>query len=353
MTAVKDWHGRTDDATDDEQSDLGNISVAAEEALYQRKRAGQLSRLLAAKLRLQQLIASPSLCTDVARFVTSEAGLVSIRTALVANKSKHIGTSILELNVCGAIPPYNELLGGKLAALLAVSPTVVADYRERYGARPSDIASRMKGKSVIRPAELVYVGTSSLYAGGTSQYNRLRIPKELFKSPADIQWRRLGITAGYGTLHISRETLNALENVLIAQGKASRSNHVFGEGASPKFRSVRSGIESLLLPRNRSTADAIGRHEMRRIVYGCPMADNARDVLSSVGVRPRYYFGRLTAHKPATDRIIKFWIERWLTSRINYRPALEKVAAFDADDWLLRSSMVAPFATAASTSTRP
>jgi len=70
------------------------------------------------------------------------------------------------MNVCGAVPPYNELLAGKLAALLMISPQVVADYCRRYGDRPSDIASRMKGEDVVRPARLIFVSTSSLYQVG-------------------------------------------------------------------------------------------------------------------------------------------------------------------------------------------
>ena len=336
MLAIKDWQDRSDDAEDAIQSDLGNISLIAEKALYRRKRAERLSRLLAAKSRLRRFIELRTFTNEIDRFVESEAGLTSIRTALIANKNKHVGTSILELNVCGAIPPYNELLAGKLAALLAISPTVIADYRERYGDRPSDIASRMKGSAVVRPAELVFVGTSSLYAGGTSQYNRLRTPKEVFGSPEQVAWERLGATAGYGTLHISRQTLAALEDVLVVQGKVSRSNHVFGEGASPKLRAVRAGIEAILLPRQRPTADAIGRHEMRRLVYGVQIASNAKQVLSNVGCPPRYYFGRLRDHDAATRRVIDFWIERWLASRVQFRPALDRVEAFDADDWLDR-----------------
>lgn len=81
-------------------------------------------------------------------------------------KNRHVGTSILELNVCGAIPPYNELLAGKLVALLMLSPTVLNDYRQRYGNRASDILSRMKGEEVIRPADLAFIGTISLYNDG-------------------------------------------------------------------------------------------------------------------------------------------------------------------------------------------
>jgi hypothetical protein len=40
---------------------------------------------------------------------------------------------MLELTTCGAIAPYNALLGGKLTALLMLSPEVSDDYRRRYG----------------------------------------------------------------------------------------------------------------------------------------------------------------------------------------------------------------------------
>ena len=95
----------------------------------------------------------------------------------VARKAKadRVGVAIADISVCGAIPPYNPLLGGKLAAMLAASPEVAAAYRDRYGAAVSDIASKMAGREVVRPADLVFLGTTSLF-GRSSQYNRLRVP---------------------------------------------------------------------------------------------------------------------------------------------------------------------------------
>ena len=46
------------------------------------------------------------------------------------------------------IAPYNELVGGKLVAMLAVSPTVVRAYDERYG----DYASLIAIHEVGRPS---------------------------------------------------------------------------------------------------------------------------------------------------------------------------------------------------------
>lgn len=186
LTAVRDWMGRDDTDPDSQlqQSDLGNISTKAEQALYKRKRADKLARILTAQLELGRILQVKPLRTEGRRLLHTESGMSAVRTALIGRKNCHIGTSVLELNVCGAIPPYSYVLGGKLAALLALSPRIVEDYRRRYGGRASDIASRMKGSPVIRPADLVYVGTTSLYAVGSSQYNRLRLPAGLFEPQA-------------------------------------------------------------------------------------------------------------------------------------------------------------------------
>ena len=68
------------------------------------------------------------------------------------------------------------MLGGKLVAMLMASPQVVNEYQELYGKQPGEIASRLAGKNVVRPAELVFLTTTSLYHVGSSQYERIRIP---------------------------------------------------------------------------------------------------------------------------------------------------------------------------------
>ena len=334
---VHKWHSR-DRAEGDRsrnQSDLGNISKGAENALYQRKRAEKLVRLMTAKRYLQRLLLSD----DPARYardgLSRESEVSALRDLLVTVKSHHIGTSILELNVCGAIRPYNSLLAGKLCALLALSPTVVRDYRKRYGDRPSDIASRIKGEPVVRAADLLYVGTSSLYVVGSSQYNRLRLPAQLFPGASrDVIWARLGETQGFGTLHIGRDTVTALDELLTLIGNR-RANHVFGEGASPKFRKIRAGIEETLEAGVRDSVDAVARHEMRRIVYGAWLTENGREMTSGGSGKPKFYFSNIPPEE-GTGRIIDFWIERWLAMRLNHKESLVAVASFSAQQLLVR-----------------
>ena len=328
--ALREWGERDEDSDDSiiERSELGNISRAAVDALYRRKRAEQLGRLLSARRALQNILGEPNFSSRWHDFLNSESGQTAIRAAFLAQKSRHVGTSILELNVCGAIPPYNELLAGKLVALVALSPHVVSDYRQRYGNRPSDIASRLKGENVIRPAELVFLGTTSLYRAGTSQYNRLKLPAGLLCSGAPaVRWERLGETTGYGTLHISRLTLQCLEEVE-NEGGVSLINNIFGEGPSPKLRLIRQGITDIFEPGQRDVLDELTKHSMGRLVYGAWLAVNGRAYLNGSIDHPTYYFDQSLDPIEGTERIVDYWRERWLLPRLNYQEALDRVAAF-------------------------
>lgn len=316
---------------DDERSELGSISTKTEQALYNRKRAEQLARLLIAKKTLTDVVNDPDYDENWINFCKSETGSSVIRNALVAQKAKHIGSSLMELNVCGAIPPYNEILGGKLVALLATSPQVVHDYKTRYENKASEIASRLKGQPVCRPAELVYVGTTSLYYVGSSQYNRLKIPGEVFGSDFDVVWKRLGMTIGFGTMHISKATTLSLTEA--TSDGFNRINHVFGEGASPKMRLLTMAIRELLEATNEDSKD-FSKHAMSRIVYGACLAANTSDYLLGKADRPHYYTD-MKQYKAGTQKIIDYWSERWLSSRLNYEPIYERIRAFDKNAFMV------------------
>ena len=129
----------------------------------------------------------------------------------------------------------------------------------------------MKGKDVARSAELVWVGTTSLYYVGSSQYNRIKMPAEVCGGEGFIEYKCLGETKGFGTVHYAQDTRQALDKLLVATHHASLINNEFGEGVNPKLRRIRSGMAVVGLD-----SDVFLRHESRRIVYGIPLAKNAR-----------------------------------------------------------------------------
>lgn len=323
------------DIDNDEKSELGSISKDTEKALYRRKRAEQLARLLSAKKAIVDLISTDDFDDCWIDFCKSEAGNSAIRSALVAQKTKHIGSSLMELNVCGAIPPYNEILGGKLVALLATSPQVVHDYKERYADKASEIASRLKGAPVCRPADLVYVGTTSLYYVGSSQYNRLKIPGKTFASDFDVAWKQLGMTIGFGTMHISKATTMSLTEA--TSDGFNRINHVFGEGASPKMRLLTMSIRELLESTNEDSKD-FSKHAMSRIVYGACLAKNTFEYLLGKDSTPEYYTD-MSDYISGTQKTIDFWRNRWLKSRLNYQPIYQRIRDFDKQGFLVSNQI--------------
>ena len=323
------------DVDDIEKSELGSISIDAERALYRRKRAEQLARLLSAKKAIRDLINAENFNEIWIDFCKSETGNSAIRGALVAQKTKHIGSSMMELNVCGAIPPYNEILGGKLVALLATSPQVIHDYKERYADKASEIASRLKGMPVCRPADLVYVGTTSLYYIGSSQYNRLKMPGSIFNTDFDIVWKKLGMTIGFGTMHISKATTMSLTEA--TSDGFNRINHVFGEGASPKMRLLTMSIRELLESTNEDSKD-FSKHAMSRIVYGACLAENTFDYLLGKESKPKYYTD-MADYVSGTQKIIDFWRNRWLKSRLNYEPIYRRIRDFDKQGFLVSNQI--------------
>lgn len=323
------------DIDDVEKSELGSISIDAEKALYRRKRAEQLARLLSAKKAIRDLINAENFNEIWIDFCKNETGSSAIRSALVAQKTKHIGSSMMELNVCGAIPPYNEILGGKLVALLAISPQVVHDYKERYADKASEIASRLKGAPVCRPADLVYVGTTSLYYVGSSQYNRLKIPGKIFGTDFDVVWENLGMTIGFGTMHISKATTMSLTEA--TSDGFNRINHVFGEGASPKMRLLTMAIRELLESTNEDSKD-FSKHAMSRIVYGACLAENTFDYLLGKESEPRYYTD-MADYVSGTQKIVDFWRNRWLKSRLNYEPIYQRIRKFDKQGFLVSNQI--------------
>lgn len=323
------------DVEEAEKSELGSISIEAEKALYRRKRAEQLARLLSAKKAIRDVCTADDFPEIWKDFCKSEVGNSAIRSALVAQKTKHIGSSMMELNVCGAIPPYNEILGGKLVALLAISPQVVHDYKDRYANKASEIASRLKGAPVCRPADLVYVGTTSLYYVGSSQYNRLKIPGQVFESDFDVVWKKLGMTIGFGTMHISKATTMSLTEA--TSDGFNRINHVFGEGASPKMRLLTMSIRELLESTNEDSKD-FSKHAMSRIVYGACLAENTFDYLLGRDSSPKYYTD-MSDYAMGTQKIVNFWRERWLANRLNYEPIYQRIREFDKQGFLVSNQI--------------
>ena len=296
--------------------------------LFIRKRSAELAKLLATRMVFNEAIGEYNR-EKLIYLLSNDAGRKAINTALVANRKCKIGSNMMDIIVCGAIPPYNELLGGKLVSMLACSPTVIRDYTLRYSNQISEIASRMKGKRVIRDSRLVYLGTTSLYAIGSSQYNRIKMP---LSSGCVLEYRKMGVTEGFGTLFFSRETTSLFSRIMELQDGGKRINHVFGEGTSPRFRMISRGLSTIGI-----RADAFLRHYSPRIVYSIDLAKNTKEFLMGIDEDVDYGFDLYDEEEVLnrTQEICDYWYSRWLEKRLTTVDIIERLSAFNVSDLLV------------------
>jgi hypothetical protein len=199
---------------------------------------------------------------------------------------------VMDAFVLGALPPYNQLLGGKLVALLACSREIVRKFRMKYGDYRGVISKRKKN------ARLALITTTSAL-GRSSVYNRLRIPGSI-QFLTDVEPERVPTwhTRGYGHFHIPKEIFKAMVDMLGRRKHPYAKGYRFGNGPNWKIRVIRQAANELGLDEDLLV------HGVQRQVYLAPLAKNTRSFLLGKSARPRY----LTL---STREITDFWRERW------------------------------------------
>ena len=273
--------------------------------LFRAKRAARLAKILETRRQLQKIHALPSKFQQNKALMTSKEGRSAI--GFTIGEIRTIGTSsrVADLNVCGAIPPYNHLLGGKLVALSVFSDEIQKAYRDRYRSAESEIATFMAGRRIFRPTNLEVITTTSLYGEALSQYHGIRLKTSRHRELVhDCEWKRLGLTDGEGTFQFSDDTNEALKHFQEDKIGYRQVNNVFGEGTSPKMRNLRTALGSLGYD-----ADELMKHNQKRLFLAAELGTDSRQRLKN------------TKLKNATKRskfrqICKAWMDHWVRKRI-------------------------------------
>lgn len=296
----------------------------AENPLFRSKRAKQLAKLL--RIRLMLLVSGVTEGTSPKRWqelLNTSAFRTTVGQLIRAVKGERVGINMMDITVCGAIAPYNHLLGGKLTCMLLCSPEVSREYARRYGNHVSIIASAMRGKPIQREASLGLLCTTSLYGSALSQYSRVKIPADVAggNSAAKVEYRELGVSEGFGSFHFSKDTLRLFGMVLGRSQHARWVNSIFGEGVNPLMRKMRDAMAVLGLP-----AEELLRHGNKRVVYGVSLADNLSEFLGGFDSRVRFILPQ-TKVKERSKEIANYWSRRWLLTRLKKPGVLDEVAS--------------------------
>ncbi|WP_440978645.1 Druantia anti-phage system protein DruA [Sphingomonas pseudosanguinis] len=291
--------------------------TASEDLLFVRKRAELLAQLLFAKqvFRAADLEGDPAAALD--QLLSAKTGQRAIDIVLTEFRKAGLSSRVADVSICGAVAPYNELLGGKLVALLLASSEVHEHYARRYGGQVSVIASQMAGRAISKPADLRVLTTTSLYGVGSSQYNRLTLRASEHKGlEVDIRWDSIGQskTGGFGTLHLGADTAHALRQMAQNLHTSRRVNNRFGEGTSPRLRQIREGLDALGI-----ASDSVLHHATPRLFYACELGGDARASLLGMA-------GEEARPSPAAA-IAQAWRRRWLDGRSQRLETLDAMRA--------------------------
>lgn len=311
------------------EPDKVNWVKVARTHLYRRKRAANLADTYRALATFDEaeLDDNPLALREL---LWTEDGRRAVEIVLRRIKQQAIAENVMEIITCGAVAPYQQVLGGKLVAMLMASPQVVADVRKRYEGKISLIASGMAGRPMTRTPALSLLTTSSLYAVGSAQYNRVRIPGSVVGSDGEIRYKRVGSTDSFGTVQFASDTTEVLASAArLANSKRRLVNNLFGEGMSPKLRSLRLGLDALGL-----SPDEYLRHHSPRLLYAVPLIANSDDVMLGLTRRPNYVMPVAGGAK-TTKAIADYWAQRWLRPRLNRPEAIANLRLSRRDDQLL------------------
>ncbi len=238
-------------------------------------------------------------------------GLISLQSPVlkISVRDRYLGIQPQELDIwinqsmhaqrLGALPPYNDLLGGKMVTLAITCNELREFYQNKYNSI----------KTILRRREienrLLFITTTSAF-GKSSIYNRLIYNDEIVA-------KSLGYTQGSGSFHISEELY--LEILSFLDQKGFNIARGYGNGPSRKMRLIDKGLNLLGLK------NAV-YHNINREFYLFPLVKNIHSVINHKE-KPIYY------DRPFQD-ITEYWLQRYCIPRSNRNQSWRN---FDIDDY--------------------
>jgi len=119
------------DIKDEDPDSLDDWERKSETALFVKKRAHNLQNLLRDREYFLEHQDTEDDKEFIENAIDSDKGQKALRTALKETKKRRVGAGMMNIQVCGAIPPYNHILGGKSSLMALTGPEVINHYRER------------------------------------------------------------------------------------------------------------------------------------------------------------------------------------------------------------------------------
>lgn len=193
----------------------------------------------------------------------------------------------------GALPPYNEILGGKLIVLTLTSNQIRDVYSKKYKNKQT-----LKEKKTL-PSQLLFTTTTSAF-GKSSMYERTQYYGERVE-------RFLGYTKGIGSFYLKSQLYDELIKYLNDVGRDT--GNIPGAKSSRKIKLIHTAFDELGIKR----FDGIG---IKRGLYIFSNVNNLQNVIKN-NKKPIWY------DRPF-DKISEYWLNRYAIPRSKRKNHFQK-----------------------------
>lgn len=203
-----------------------------------------------------------------------------------------------EITVCGAVPPFSGILGGKAVTAMAAHPKVRAMTAGGLGQILGETFDS-KILELLPQADVVLLTTKGLYPGHASIYNRALVPN----GGNALRFSRVGLTKGDTTAMLSDETAQIAIALQSADetGKVSRA---FGSGGGKRHRTIIAAARVAGLP------SGLASTGIQRPVYALPLLDNTFDAIWLLE-SPEWRISRTESDAQYEAAAMNLWRQRW------------------------------------------
>jgi hypothetical protein len=225
-----------------------------------------------------------------------------VAAAVRAIKDVTLNRVHTEVVICGALPPFGNLLGGKLVAMMMNHPLVRATLDRDIGVLLAGSFDKHKIEKWLPRFGPLLTTTKGLFPNHSSQYNRVRIP--LVEGSVKLQ--KLGLTQGQTMSHIGNRTMSFAVEINSRMGDKGISRE-YGSGGAKRQRILQSAARHVGIDANALYAD------VTRPVYGCLFLLNPQGVVLG-GESPEWKDHGMPAQtaQEYEGAALSLWREKWL-----------------------------------------
>jgi hypothetical protein len=212
-----------------------------------------------------------------------------------------------EIVICGALPPFGNLLIGKMVAMMINHPDIRSSLDRDIGILLQDTFDFHKLEAWLPRYGPLLITTKGLYPRHSAQYNRVRIVKHEGYLPL----RKLGSTIGQTMSNMSDRTMKLAVEINERLGDKGVSRE-YGSGGSKRQRIIQKA--STVVGIN----PAVMYADITRPVYGLSLVSNLQEVVLA-GSKPEWrdLAGVIESPQEYEEKTVLLWRQQWLNTSLS------------------------------------